>query len=380
MTVQFYLDKFQSLRTDRSNGHAKPHKVCLMFAVIDLIEQGGITQNRIQFNEQLKAAFTSYFEQLKQGNDQDTPHLPFYHLQSSQFWHLDIKPDHQKEFEQSKSASSAFIQRCVNFAYLDDELFTYLKSPITRSSLKEALTHNLGDLEIQYRRWALSIGKSDKTVKNYIGALKGSIPNWLEDAGIPTANLMTISSHSVYSMVAAKVMLVEEFKVKNAKGKGMYSAALKSYQVFLDDLTQASLNNDIEEILKDGDTTATYKAVLVNTRLGQGKFRTDLIDHWQGCALTGYSNTDFLIASHIKPWSKSNDIERLDPNNGFLLLANIDKAFDRGYITFTDKGKIRISECLDDYKALGLSENMGIILKKEHQDYLAYHREITFKN
>ena len=88
----------------------------------------------------------------------------------------------------------------------------------------------------------------------------------------------------------------------------------------------------------------------------------------------------FLIASHIKPWAVSDDIERLDPNNGLLLLANIDKAFDLGYISFNDKGKIMISNFLDDYDVLGISKHMKIELNNKHQGYLAYHREITFKN
>lgn len=380
MTVQFYIEKFQKLRTDRSNGHVKPHKVCLLFAIIDLIEQGVITHNQVLFNDPLKTRFTFYFEQFKQGNDKDTPHLPFYHLQSSKFWHLKVKPEYQKEFSQCKSASNASMQRCVNYGYVDDELFVYLKSPITRTSLKEALAHNLNNLEVQYQRWALSIGKSEKTVKNYIGALKVSIPNWLEGAGISSENLLSIGSYDHYRNVASKVMQVEEFKAKNTKGNGMYSAALNSYQAFLADITQVNLNDDIEEILTAKDKTATQKATLVNSRIGQGKFRADLIEHWRGCALTGYKQMPLLVASHIKPWSASNDIERLDPNNGFLLLANIDKAFDLGYITFTDKGKIRISECLDDYQVLGINGKMGITLKKEHQGYLAYHREITFKN
>jgi predicted restriction endonuclease len=175
-------------------------------------------------------------------------------------------------------------------------------------------------------------------------------------------------------------MKVEEFKAKNAKGNGMYSAALNSYQSFLEEITQFSVKKDIDEILNAEDKTATQKAVLVNTRIGQGKYREALIEKWQGCALTRYKNVNFLIASHIKPWAASEDKERLDPNNGFLLLANIDKAFDHGYITFTDKGKILISECLDDYKGLGISKHMGIVLEPAHQDYLAYHREEIFKN
>lgn len=65
------------------------------------------------------------------------------------------------------------------------------------------------NLEVQYKSWALSIGKSEKTVKNYIGALKGSIPNWLNDVGIATESLMSISSHETYSEIVAKVLLLE---------------------------------------------------------------------------------------------------------------------------------------------------------------------------
>jgi len=386
MSVQFYIDKFQTLKIDRSNGHAKPHKVCLLLAVIELLEKGVISENKFLFDEQLKKQFTFYFEQLKQGNDQNTPYLPFYHLQSSNFWHLKIKPEYQADFNElsssknNKRPSNANIQRYVCYAHMDDELFDYLKSPITRSSLKDALTVNLDNFEIQYKRWALSIGKSEKTVKNYVGALKGSIPNWLGTVGIEEENLMAITSHQRYSIIAAKAMKIEEFKAKNRKGNGMYRAALNSYQTFLEDVTQVTVETDIEEILNAEGKTNTQKATLVNSRIGQGKFRSDLIEYWQGCALTRYKKMQFLIASHIKPWSVSNDKERLDPNNGFLLLANIDKAFDLGYISFTDKGKVIISDYLDDYNGLGITKSMEISLNKQHQDYLAYHREITFKN
>mgnify|MGYP005994329157 CR=1 FL=1 len=379
MTVQFYINKFQALKPDKSSGHAKPHKVCLLLAVIVQIEQGFITTNKVIYNDNLKSRFTYYFEQLQQGNDKDTPYLPFYHLQTSGFWHLDVKPEYQQEFSVLKTASNSNISRCVNFAYFDEELFDYLKSPIMRPALKDALIHNLDSLEVQYQRWALSIGKSEKTVKNYVGALKGSISNWLYDAGISKENILSIGSYAQYSVLSSKALQVEEFRAKNSKGNGMYSAALKSYQSFLADVTQVNVKDDIDKILKDENTTATEKSTLVNTRIGQGAFRDKLVQYWQGCALTRYNKMQFLIASHIKPWASADDKERLDPNNGLLLLANIDKAFDLGYITFTEKGKIVISPYLDDYQVLGISKNMGVNLNQQHQDYLAYHREIAFK-
>ncbi len=39
------LEQLRALRPDRSSGYAKPHKVCLMLAVMDLIQQGIITEN-----------------------------------------------------------------------------------------------------------------------------------------------------------------------------------------------------------------------------------------------------------------------------------------------------------------------------------------------
>jgi len=86
------------------------------------------------------------------------------------------------------------------------------------------------------------------------------------------------------------------------------------------------------------------------------------------------------VASHIKPWRASDDKERLDGYNGILLLPNLDKAFDLGYISFTNKGEIKTSEFIESPKTLGIKKNMKIDVANQHQEYLAYHREVIFKN
>ncbi|MCL1142688.1 HNH endonuclease [Shewanella gaetbuli] len=379
MTLAYYLDTFQSLRPDRSTGRARPHKVCMMFAVMDLIEQGHISDNKIFYDDVLCSRFSWHFLRLKQDNDADSPFLPFYHLCSSSVWHLQISPHNQVAFKQIKSASDANIRKLVDYAYLDEELFTLLKSPYTSSILRNALSANLDSLEDQYARWAKSLGKSDKTIKNYVGALKNSITNWLDDVGVSKQSLLSIGSYIEYENIVSKAYEVREFVDKDKRGNGMYSAAIKSYRAFLSDITQAEVQHDIEEIILDKSISETQKTTMVNTRLGQGKFREELINYWRGCAITGFQNYSFLIASHIKPWSKSENNERLDPFNGLLLLANIDKAFDLGYVSFDDKGRILISEHLEEYGALGLNADMKINLVSQHQDYLAFHREMQFK-
>ncbi len=103
------------------------------------------------------------------------------------------------------------------------------------------------------------------------------------------------------------------------------------------DLTvdRTSLVAELEQIERVKDRTT--RKCLIDARLGQGQFRVDVEKLWRGaCGVTGCRISAVLRASHIKPWSQSNNKERLDPENGILLAAHIDALFDRGLITFLE--------------------------------------------
>jgi len=159
----------------------------------------------------------------------------------------------------------------------------------------------------------------------------------------------------------------------------MYSSALKHFKHYLEDVYRENIKHDVKEILDDSNLNNTEKSQLVNTRLGQGKFRNYQINHWGCCALTGFSDSRFLIASHIKPWKYANNKERLDRYNGLLLLPNLDKVFDLGFITFKPKGNIVISKELESFKRLGLSHDMKLELEESHLEYMSYHRDVVFE-
>ncbi|MXU63815.1 HNH endonuclease [Oceanomicrobium pacificus] len=59
------------------------------------------------------------------------------------------------------------------------------------------------------------------------------------------------------------------------------------------------------------------------------------------CAITGIQTRDFLIASHIVPWSADESI-RLDPSNGICLSVLVDRAFENGYLIIEDDLTVRI--------------------------------------
>jgi hypothetical protein len=104
-----------------------------------------------------------------------------------------------------------------------------------------------------------------------------------------------------------------------------------------------SLRDDIDEIMAE-DIGETERERLVAARVGQGKFRSDLLSRWQNsCAVTGSTTLAAVRASHCKPWRSATNAERLDPANGLPLLATLDALFDAGLITFLDNGLLSAS-------------------------------------
>lgn len=134
------------------------------------------------------------------------------------------------------------------------------------------------------------------------------------------------------------------------------------------------------EIQNDPKISATTKLALVNARVGQGEFRTAVLSKEPRCRITGVSNPAFLVASHIKPWRKATNPERLDGDNGLMLTPSIDRLFDRGYIGFQDDGTLIISEAADknDLVKLGVPVdkplNVGPFREGQYE-YLKHHRD-----
>ena len=147
-----------------------------------------------------------------------------------------------------------------------------------------------------------------------------------------------------------------------------------------------SLKSDIDELEKrlaseTNPEKRTEIETLIKARQGQGSFRQKLLKLYPSCPLTGLDVQSLLIASHIKPWSKCNNEERLDPFNGLMLAPNIDALFDSGLITFETDGTIKISPKIDpeNQKRLGIFPDMKLKIEPESEKYFEYHRNHVFQ-
>jgi len=147
---------------------------------------------------------------------------------------------------------------------------------------------------------------------------------------------------------------------------------------------QPSATNDKQELqeefkeiqhVENLPITQTEKERLIKARIGQGKFKKLLINRECKCALCGVTDPRVLIASHIKQWSASVSVERLDVNNGLLLCPNHDALFDKNLISFDKQGKIVISQTLGEIekKFLNVNDGMRVRLNDKQFGYMKDH-------
>lgn len=139
----------------------------------------------------------------------------------------------------------------------------------------------------------------------------------------------------------------------------------------------------VGEIAQAPYLNPTEREAIIQARVGQGLFRQNLARIETQCRLTGVTEPSHLRASHTKPWRTSNDEERLNGENGFLLTPSIDHLFDRGFISFEGSGELLISPVanLMSLDRMGVPcnrvSNVGPFSEGQ-KHFLAYHRDNIF--
>jgi hypothetical protein len=126
------------------------------------------------------------------------------------------------------------------------------------------------------------------------------------------------------------------------------------------------------------DLAETAKRQLVNARVGQGLFKNNVRLNESACRITGVTQLHHLRASHIKPWRDSTDEEKLHGCNGLLLAPHVDHLFDRGFISFEDRGDLVVSDHMErdvlSAWAVAVPRNVGAF-NSEQRHFLEHHRE-----
>lgn len=158
-------------------------------------------------------------------------------------------------------------------------------------------------------------------------------------------------------------------------------------EVLISKFTHQSLE-EISGIETNDIPEGKEKKSIVKQRVNQNFFRSTILSCYDSkCCITGLNISEFLVASHIIPWSKDAK-NRLNPRNGLCLNSLHDRAFDRGFITVTSDYKVKISQYFKDFEkntsVLDLFlkyKNHPIILPNKFlpsREFLQYHQDNIF--
>lgn len=139
-----------------------------------------------------------------------------------------------------------------------------------------------------------------------------------------------------------------------------------------------------ERINERNNISTKEKEVIIKARVGQGEYRNKLLLECPFCPFTMVNDERLLIASHIKPWAKSDDNEKIDPKNGFMLTPTYDKLFDQGFITFNSNKEVIVSPWISPMNQKRLNIYTGMKLQylpmdEKRKEYLKYHATYIFK-
>lgn len=152
----------------------------------------------------------------------------------------------------------------------------------------------------------------------------------------------------------------------------------------------SSIEKKYQEILFDIKDIKGETAIRqVKTRVNQSVFRQMVLANYSSkCAITGIDVPELLLASHIMPWSKSEE-HRLNPENGICLSALYDKAFDRGLIGINQNYEVILSTSIkkkkdssfytnhfESIQKMKITEPLKYLPRKE---FLEYHLDSIFE-
>jgi len=257
--------------------------------------------------------------------------------------------------------------------------------------VREGALSRSASIEELYQRFELNRGSAGHTINNIGYMLEGkrytrtnnafATEHFLKmiyrDFGMDALKraISSVEKHVEYYEHLPRGSKLQKIRKIVDKYRGITKDHRKSMENIL--VSENVLVQDLNKIDQERNVDPTTKKALVDARLGQGKFRTKVLQSWGNCcAVTGSMIQSAIKASHIKAWRESNNAERLDPDNGLPLIASLDALFDAGLISFDSSGKLIASSHVNTTERDIFGIGARSLRKKptgKMAEYLAHH-------
>lgn len=149
LSYQKYEKLIKGLSVKITKGIKAPHKAIMLITIIDCISKGNIHTNRIELADELASEFRNKWNYYIAGNKNFSiyscaPWTPFWHLKKEPFWHFYLRSNCSNVdniVAPGETASIGKMRTNIEYAYLDNELFSLLSNATTRNQIKQTLVN-----------------------------------------------------------------------------------------------------------------------------------------------------------------------------------------------------------------------------------------------
>lgn len=216
--------------------------------------------------------------------------------------------------------------------------------------------------------------------KDHIGELRGTLPEKYSPLRPSGDGLQSVYLTAVSPAFAATIFRLIGREANEVADVGKAVSHAQQLSPAPEPTLEEWERRVESRILDDRSLRNTEREALVQARRGQGLFRTNVQTIERACRVTKVERREHLIASHVKPWRDSSNDERLNGENGLLLTPTIDHLFDKGFISFENRGNLIVSPVADrtSLERMGIPSdgvlNVGAFSEGQRR-FLDYHRD-----
>lgn len=146
MTIDEYVRKFENVRLNKIGDRARPHKICMLLAVLDLARAHGLLENKIFLNPELIERYVGFFSAVSMPGEKSNPHYPFFYLRGKlsdntpSFWHIHAISGREHKISTLEVKKASDVTMNIEFASLDADLFSLIQDVKNIEILENSLT------------------------------------------------------------------------------------------------------------------------------------------------------------------------------------------------------------------------------------------------
>ena len=145
--LEYYIAAFRSLNCARRGNTCAPHKPVLLIAVMLCVKEGFIQDRMIEPSYKLEEVFKTVWSKMVPMASpwKSSFNLPFFHMDYEPFWNLIPAEFFVKQAEYSTTQ----LRRNFRYALIHDDLFSYMKDAVSRTTLIQTLTDYYGLIPLE---------------------------------------------------------------------------------------------------------------------------------------------------------------------------------------------------------------------------------------